>query len=95
IDRELVKNLSFERVEYPEYLERGVKRDIRNGNKEGIRRNARKFEEMVIQSREEPKVIKNHTVRFVMASLNTARDLMKNKDIEALYQYLLNDMMKT
>ncbi len=58
IDRELVKNLSFERVEYPEYLERGVKRDIRNGNKEGIRRNARKFEEMVIQSREEPKVIK-------------------------------------
>ncbi len=95
IDRELVENQFFERVEYPEYLERGVKRDIRNGNKEGIRRNARKFEEMVIQSREEPKVIKNHTVRFVMAALNTARDLMKNKDIEALYQYLLNDMMKT
>ncbi len=95
IDRELTQNLSFERVEYPEYLERGVKRDIRNGNKEGIRKNARKFEKTVIQSREEPKVIKNHTVRFVMAALNSARDLMENKDIEALYQYLLNDMMKT
>lgn len=95
IDRELVQNLSFERVEYPEYLEHGIKRDIRNGRMEGIRRNARKFEEAVIQSREKPEVIKNHTVRFIMTVLNTARDLMKNKDIEALYQYLLNDMMKT
>lgn len=95
IDRELVGNLSFERVEYPEYLEHGVRRDIKNGNKEGIRMNARKFEELVIQSREEPKVIKNHTVRFVMAVLNTARGLMKNKDIEALYEYLLSNMLKT
>ncbi|GLC80056.1 response regulator transcription factor [Lacrimispora brassicae] len=95
MDMELVRNLSFEKVEYPEYLERGIKRDIKNGNKEGIRKCARKFEEAVIQSREEPKTVKNHTVRFVMAVLNTARDLMKNKDIEALYQYLLNDMMKT
>lgn len=95
MDMELVENLSFEKVEYPEYLERGIKRDIKNGNKEGIRKCARKFEEAVIQSREEPKTVKNHTVRFVMAVLNTARDLMKNKDIEALYQYLLNDMMKT
>lgn len=95
IDGQLIQDLSFEKVEYPEYLERGIKRDIRNGNKEGIKRNARKFEEAVIESREEPSVVKNHTVRFVMAALNTARDLMKNKDIEALYQYLLNDMMKT
>lgn len=95
IDRELVGNLSFERVEYPEYLEHGVRRDIKNGNKEGIRINARKFEKLVILSREEPKVIKNHTVRFVMAALNTARNLMKNKDIEALYEYLLSNMMET
>lgn len=95
IDRELVESLSFQRVEYPEHLERGMKRDIKNGNQDGIRRNARKFVETVIESREEPKVIKNHAVRFLMASLNTARDLMKSKDLEAMYQYLLNDMMKS
>ena len=95
IDRELIQNLSFEKAEYPEHLEHAMRRDIRNGNKEGMRKNARKFEETVIYGKEEPKVIKNHTVRFVMAALDTARELMKNKDIEALYQYLLNDMMKT
>ena len=95
IDDRMIREISFEKVEYPKYLELGIKRDIKNGNREGIKRNAVEFERTVIESREEPGVIKNHTVCFVMAVLNTARDLMKNKDIEALYKYLLNDMMKT
>ncbi|MEY8352813.1 response regulator [Lachnospiraceae bacterium 54-53] len=95
IDRELLGSLSFEKVDYPENIEHAIRRDIRNGNKEGIQRNARKFAETVIESREVPRIIKNHTVRFVMALLDTARDLMANKDIEALYQCLLNDMLKT
>lgn len=95
IDKELVQNLIFEKVEYPEHIEHAIRRDIRNGNKDGIKKNAGKFEEAVIESKETPQVIKNHTVRFVMALLDTARDLMENKDIEALYQYLLNDMLKT
>ncbi len=95
MDQELIKKLVFERIDYPEYLEHGVKREIKNGNQDGIRRMAGLFEEQVILRREQPETIKNHTVRFVMAILDTARELMKEKDIDGLYQYLLNDMMKT
>jgi two-component system response regulator YesN len=94
IDTEVIAKLSFEKLEYPEYLENAMRRDIKNGNKEGIRRNADKFEKAVIFSKDEPKSIKNHTVRFLMAILDTASNLLENRDIEALYHYLLNDMMK-
>ncbi|HOO28641.1 MAG TPA: helix-turn-helix domain-containing protein, partial [Lachnospiraceae bacterium] len=93
LDTEVIKNLTFKKVDYPEYLENAIRRDIRNGNKEGIRKTAGKFEETVIHSREEPVTIKKYTVRFVVNILDTARDLLENKDIESLYNYLLNDMM--
>lgn len=95
IDRELIESMTFEKAEYPESIEHAVRRDIKNGNKEGIRKNAGKFEKAVIESRETPQAIKRHTVRFVMALLDAAGDLMENGDVEALYQYLLNDMLKT
>lgn len=95
IDQELMNGLIFEKIDYPEYLEHGVRREIKNGNQAGIRRLAGLFEEQVILRRERPEIIKNYTVRFVMAILDTARELMTEKDVDGLYQYLLNDMMKT
>ena len=95
IDSNVVQNLCFEKTEYPEYLENAICRDIRSGNKENIIKNAKKFEAIIMNSKDEPANIKSYTVRFVMNILDTARDLLKNKDIESLYHYLLNDMMRS
>lgn len=95
IDTEVIQNLKFEKIDYPDYLENTIRKDIRNGNKEGIRKKAQKFEEDVINSKEEPKNIKKFTVRFVMSILDMARDLLENREVESLYNYLLNDMMKS
>lgn len=95
IDTDVIRKLTFKKTEYPEYLENAIRRDIRNGNKEGIRKKAQKFEEVIIHSKEEPGTIKKYTVRFVMNILDTARDLLENRDVESLYNYLLNDMMNS
>jgi len=95
IDTNVIDGLKFEKTDYPEYLENAICRDIRNGNKESIRKNAKKFEAIIINSKDEPAAIKNYTVRFVINILDTAKDLLKNKDIESLYHYLLNDMMNS
>lgn len=95
IDTDVINSLQFEKTEYPEYLENAICRDIRNGNKDSIIKNAKKFEEVIINSKDEPSAIKNYTVRFVINILDTARDLLKSRDIESLYHYLLNDMMSS
>jgi len=95
IDINVINALKFEKTEYPDYLENSICRDIRNGNKENIKKNAKKFEMAIINSKDEPANIKNYTVRFVMNILDTASDLLKSKDIESLYHYLLNDMMNS
>lgn len=95
IDPDLIARLSLCPLEYPDYLEHGIKKDIRSGNKDGALKKAKSFAESVIKSNGEITAIKSFTVRFLMAQLDTARELIGNRKTDAMYQYLLNDMAKT
>ncbi|MDD2971548.1 MAG: response regulator [Lachnospiraceae bacterium] len=95
IDHEMIEKMTFKEIEYPEYLENTVRKGIRTGQNAEVEKSAGEFEKLIIESRETPQIIKQYTARFVLAAMDVAKELLCNEDIQNIYTYLLNDLIKT
>lgn len=95
VDGEYIASVRFEEVEYPERLEQLIRRTVRNGAAEKVRSVAKQFQEQVIESRVSPQIIKEYTLRFVMAAVNAARDRKNSDELEELYHTLFYNIMES
>lgn len=94
VEEETVKEFPFEEINYPDALEQGMKKEIRSGNIENIKKIAVKFQKNVMESNAVPKCVKEYTIRFLLAALDVVRDLKRDKEVELLYRHLLNHLME-
>lgn len=91
IDKTSVGKLQLKDIDYPEILEKNMRREIRNGNWEKIEKLGYKFEETVINVNMNPKLIKEYTSRFtnmIYESVNAWTD-----DEQMIYHFLSENIM--
>lgn len=95
LDDEYIASCRFEEVEYPDQLEQMLRKEIRSGNKEKVKKLAEKFQTQIIDSNARPRYIKEYTLRFMMVAVNGARDRNNNRESADLYQLLIDGVMES
>lgn len=90
IDSGLAEGMVYQRVEYPDYLEQQIIRDIRNGSREKIAEDGEKFRLKVIESEGCPECIHEYTLRFAAAILRVAGEIKGSLEQETGIPYIMN-----
>ena len=91
IDKTSVGTLRLKDIDYPEILEKNMRREIRNGNWEKIEKLGDKFEETVINANMNPKLIKEFTSRFTNMIYESVNEWMD--DEQMIYHFLSENIM--
>lgn len=82
LDEEQVKNLSYEKLEYPERLENRMIRGIREGNGQLVKETGEEFIRTVILGNGTETCIKEYTFRFAAGILKLVSEMHENAERE-------------
>lgn len=95
LDEELIEQLTYEKLEYPDSLERAICREVRNGKLCKILEIGEQFKKIVIGSSADPECIREFTVRFTAGLLRVVSEMKENLERENGIQYIVGNMAKS
>lgn len=95
IDGEILSTFTFDEKPYPESLEHHMRKEMKSGSREQMERITGQFLDQIMDCNIRPRIIKEYTLRFLLAMLDAANGLKSDKDMEMLYRYVLSHIMES
>jgi len=95
LDQQMVEQLEFDQIRYPEDLENRIRKEIMNGNYEKALRTSDKFKKLIIESKGRPELIREYTARFSSGIYNMAKEYDTQSEPLLIFHYFINNMIES
>lgn len=95
LDEKFIQTCHFDDAEYPEQLEQRMRREIRNGNRNEIKNLAKDFQTQIIESNISPWIIREYTLRFMLAAINIIKGWKNSNEQDSLYHFMFDNIMNS
>lgn len=95
LDESLVQACHFDETGYPEQLEQRMRREIRNGNQNEIKKLVNDFQKQVIESNISPWRIREYTLRFILTAVNIIKGWKNSDEQDSLYHLMFDNIMSS
>ena len=95
LSRELVDSFTYKELEYPDYLEQSIYREIRSGRYEKVRMIGEQFAKTVIDSEGRPACIREYVLRFAAGILRVAGETRGSLEAGEDTSYIMENIARS
>lgn len=95
LSRELVDSVTYKELEYPDYLEQSIYREIRSGRYEKVRMIGEQFAKTVIDSEGRPACIREYILRFAAGVLRVAGETRGSLEAGEDTSYIMENIARS